>query len=308
MAGYFRLPDGRVLHATAGPIDSAELLREAKLALQFHQQYSQLAPTIRLAWARKAHSTANSQTTNAKQIHERLSHTPMPPLEDFYPSVFEGILGEQIRHDESRVTGLRQRILELQNRRMPFLFVLGSQSNVAGERRNWDRTVAMLAPRIRHRFLGIIREINVVELRRDELPAVSMLLSDTPFDVPAPNSPTLIVTTSRGQQVGPGLRYDDHSRLLEQLMTAFGIDSENSVNAANHLTMILTEDSRLLSVESIVISGLLSGLQSWTGSAPDPTVRTAQAEMLYRVRLTARRLKARPSVTDFIENLLSETH
>lgn len=228
----------------------------------------------------------------------------MPQLDEFYPSVFEGILGEQVRRDESRVTRLQQRIVKLQDRGMPFLFVLGSQSNVAGARRYWDHTVAKLEPRVRHRFVGITREMNVVELRRDELPAVSELLGERPFDIPFPNSPILVVTTSQGQQVGRGLRYDDHSRLLELLITAFAIDAEDSVAAANQLTRILNDDSRLLSVESVIVSGLVSGLQEWKASAQaDPAVQAAQTKMLYRARLTARRIKAQESMMHPIDQL-----
>ena len=42
VATYFCTADGRVLHAIAGPVDAATLLREAKWVLDIHQKAKQV--------------------------------------------------------------------------------------------------------------------------------------------------------------------------------------------------------------------------------------------------------------------------
>jgi hypothetical protein len=131
VASYFCLSDGSVLHAVAGPVDAATLLREArwvvdsrKLAVsECNGDYDRY-----LAFFRKAHAdrlrhehrlkvdvTALAaqmeekdknpgqllrrvrKGTNAQaQVHMLLAVRPLANLTEIYPVVFEKILGEKI--------------------------------------------------------------------------------------------------------------------------------------------------------------------------------------------------------------------
>jgi hypothetical protein len=131
VAGYFCTPEGRVLHAIAGPVDSVVFLREARWANETYQ----LALTVNPApvqvqrFMRKAHIERLQQehmvplrddvlprpsAVNAKLLNELLLQNQqlalgnqgkvhllmavgaMPRLDQVYQVVFERILNEKI--------------------------------------------------------------------------------------------------------------------------------------------------------------------------------------------------------------------
>ena len=122
VASYFCTADGRVLHAIAGPVDAATLLREAKWVLDIHQKAKQVGKegeadytkVVRQAHAerlngggdkraksaetRRARSAANPQAL-AAAIHRLLADHALEDIEKVYPKVWEGILKEK-RSDE----------------------------------------------------------------------------------------------------------------------------------------------------------------------------------------------------------------
>jgi hypothetical protein len=132
VAGYFCTPDGLVLHAIAGPVDSRTFLREARWAndtyqlalLENQKTVAQLQTFFRKAHIdrlQQEHHTRiaadrlpNPGTPNAKalgrlldqnqnaglnnqgKVHLLLAVAPLPRLEQVYQVVFERILNEKI--------------------------------------------------------------------------------------------------------------------------------------------------------------------------------------------------------------------
>jgi hypothetical protein len=131
VAAYFCTPEGRVLHAVAGPVDAGTLLREARWANETFQmaQLQHLPPAEMAGFFRKAHRERLRQennvtlpeaklprvgTVSGKQlgrllaqngrlglsnqgkVHLLLAVAPLPRLERVYRVVFENILNEQI--------------------------------------------------------------------------------------------------------------------------------------------------------------------------------------------------------------------
>jgi hypothetical protein len=132
VAGYFCTPDGLVLHAFAGPVDSRTFLREARWANDTYQLAlleNQKTVAQLQAFFRKAHidrlqqehhthiaagRLPNPGTPNAKalgrlldqnqhaglnnqgKVHLLLAVAPLPRLEQVYQVVFEKILNEKI--------------------------------------------------------------------------------------------------------------------------------------------------------------------------------------------------------------------
>jgi hypothetical protein len=126
VASYFCTPDGRVLHAIAGPVDAATLLREAKWVLDIHEKAKQAGAESKEDYAkfvRQAHADrrkgergkeetgeesrrsksarkadANSAAL-AVAVHRLLAERALEDIEKLYPKVWEGILKEK-RSDE----------------------------------------------------------------------------------------------------------------------------------------------------------------------------------------------------------------
>ena len=131
VAGYFCTPEGRVLHALAGPVDAGTFLREARWANETFQ-FAQLGnpPTAEVqAFFRKAHAERlqvehsiplqktglpRPNAVSAKlldqllvqnhhlglgsqgKVHLLLAVGAMPRLDHVYQAVFERILNEKI--------------------------------------------------------------------------------------------------------------------------------------------------------------------------------------------------------------------
>jgi hypothetical protein len=114
VASYFCTPDGKVLHAVAGPADAAAFLREARWAVEaykmarletgegparlrafFHEAHAQrLAEEHGLDLARGG--PARGALNNQGKVHLLLTAAPLVKLERAYKLVFERILGEKV--------------------------------------------------------------------------------------------------------------------------------------------------------------------------------------------------------------------
>jgi hypothetical protein len=116
VASYFCTPDGRVLHAIAGPVNAEVLLREARWVVETSKMTaldSGRSEVRRRAFWRKAHSdrlknehqvdfsqlgrlTQRLQLENTGKVHLLLATAPLPRLEQVYKLVFEKILDEKV--------------------------------------------------------------------------------------------------------------------------------------------------------------------------------------------------------------------
>ncbi len=138
VAAYFCTPDGRVLHAVAGPVDAATFLREARWANETYQLAQLDNPNLEKlrTFFRQAHrerlrangvvlpqelpppdavsrrlldqlfvQNANLGLTNEAKVHLLLTVDPLPRLSQVYAVVFRGILNEKISTEPVKVAG-----------------------------------------------------------------------------------------------------------------------------------------------------------------------------------------------------------
>lgn len=135
VASYFCMPDGAVLHAVAGKVDAATLLREARWAYELRKAVLTFATDltkgmtdgnkaralIRTAHAERyqAEMTAGmggnirvrgffggsatlrpvsfpTRISNQAQVHSLLSNQPLPKMATFYPIVWQRVLREKL--------------------------------------------------------------------------------------------------------------------------------------------------------------------------------------------------------------------
>ena len=116
VASYFCTPSGQVLHAVAGPVDAATLLREARWAVETNKlamlNGQDDEASFRTFFSR-AHADRLRQENgldidhlgrrhgqaalnNAGRVHLMLAAAPLVRIEQAYRLVFERILGEQV--------------------------------------------------------------------------------------------------------------------------------------------------------------------------------------------------------------------
>lgn len=116
VASYFCAPDGRVLHAIAGPVQADTLLREARWVVESAKlsalDSGKSDMRQRNFW-RKAHGERLQQEhhvdvaklgrlkrrlhlNNPGKVHLLLATVPLPRLEQVYKLVFEKILNEKV--------------------------------------------------------------------------------------------------------------------------------------------------------------------------------------------------------------------
>lgn len=122
VASYFCTPEGRVLHAIAGPVNAEVLLREArwvaetaKLAAldnvkgetrlrafwrKAHTDRLQHEHHLDLKYVRRGVKPVQEMTlSNPGRVHYLLATTALPKLEQVYRFVFEKILKEKVSTD-----------------------------------------------------------------------------------------------------------------------------------------------------------------------------------------------------------------
>ena len=115
VASYFCAPDGRVVHAVAGPVDARVLLREARWAtdlaklaiLENPKDDLQLRTFFWNAHAQRLRQEHGLDLTGANcrvsgnlntqgRVHLILAAAPLAPLDRVYKLVFEKVLGEKV--------------------------------------------------------------------------------------------------------------------------------------------------------------------------------------------------------------------
>jgi hypothetical protein len=115
VAAYFCTPDGRVLHAVAGPVDAKTLLREARWVVDSYKLHQQDkgdaadADKLRASFAGFHAARLKTQygldpykdewgrfLDNQGRVHLLLTAAPLPRIDKVYKVVFEKILKEKI--------------------------------------------------------------------------------------------------------------------------------------------------------------------------------------------------------------------
>src|SRR5262249_1181884 len=115
VASYFCTPDGRVLHAIAGPVDADTMLREARWAndiaklalLENPKDDLQMRTFFWNAHAQRLRQEHGLDLTGTNcralgnlnsqgRVHLILAAAPLAPIDRVYKLVFEKVLGEKV--------------------------------------------------------------------------------------------------------------------------------------------------------------------------------------------------------------------
>jgi hypothetical protein len=138
VASYFCTPEGRVLHAVAGPVNGVTLLQEARWVNETYQlaQLERVDSARLPAFFRKAHLErlehqhqvelsedrlpppraasakalgklleSNRHLSNEAKVHLLLSVAPLPRIEQVYRVIFEDVLNQQVTTNPVAVNG-----------------------------------------------------------------------------------------------------------------------------------------------------------------------------------------------------------
>ena len=128
VATYFCTPDGRVLHAIAGPVDADTFLREASWALALYDTLSfmKLGPEATRRYVASEHQQRAPKSArmliswNAPpkgSVHTLLGTRPLAPLKEVYPLVWKTVVGEALSKAPVTVFEMGEIVLNRNNRR-----------------------------------------------------------------------------------------------------------------------------------------------------------------------------------------------
>jgi hypothetical protein len=219
VASYFCTPEGRVVHAVLGPVTADELLEQAKWAVENYQAISGLEEVYRQQGIlAKAHRGALSKpnpkvpiyfargsANRTDSVHLYLAEQKFPKLDSIYRHVFEELLGEQVSNTRDlKVAEEKIRIAERSSR--PILIVLNRSSY------NMNKTLGRSAPR------SMLGRYMVISLKPKDLPALSRLTKQPPYEVGGLSATTYVVCRSNGEQIGSVVQrsFSDLSKLLAE--------------------------------------------------------------------------------------------
>ena len=202
VASYFCTPDGRVVHALAGPVPAIELLDAAHWAVETFQQTggdpARIGEAHRdAARAPDLRGTARSQA----KIHELLSDPPLPSLGDVYRPIFEDILGQRISKPDNDITRAETAFAAARRAKLPLLLILHKGKDNAGVLQEWNQIMADRG-RTGGNLLALLgRSYVVVALPLKELAALSGRMHIPPYAAPDNDSPLFVIARSNGHQL-----------------------------------------------------------------------------------------------------------
>jgi hypothetical protein len=247
VAGYFLTPEGRVLHAVAGPVTADALLEAANWALNARQQAAGAElPEQRLQMSR-LHLQAlsmpvaepgpqraallgwrnNMAWTNAppwrsgslsreQRIHLLLAHYPLASLDTVYAEVFENILNERIHQGAPHIRLAERGLALAATQHRPLLFVLHDSREHAVGYEQW-LAYAGNRGKLGTWLRATLTYYVVIVLPIRELPALSQRLGQPPFRSPGSLRPLLVVARSNGEQLASVAGFSAAPQLVQSL-------------------------------------------------------------------------------------------
>jgi hypothetical protein len=221
VASYFCTPDGRVVHTVLGPVTPDELLKQAKWAVENYNLAAEHEDVYRQKQVlAKAHVDALSKPglvqsphlagrLTSDKAHVFLAHQGFPRLEAIYRMVFEDLLGERVS-DTRGLQMAEAKLRAAKENSRPVLFVLNRSSFGIGN--SLSRSVTQGTAR------ALLSRYVVISISPRELPALSRLTKQPPYEVGSQNATMFVVCRSNGEQLGAtsGRTPSDLPKLLAQ--------------------------------------------------------------------------------------------
>jgi hypothetical protein len=231
VAGYFRTPEGQVIHAIAGPAKPDQFLAEARWALNLWRQGRSLEQQELKKKVAQAHRAAKSQTPNAVAVHQIMAQQPLASIDQIYETVFEGILGEKVRKDNSKLDVARIGLKAARGRNLPLLFLLHNMRDNEAVERQWQAHLVHLAAN-RSAIPFFTSHFLVIGLPIRELPALSTELGAPPYKTQGTQELQVIVTDSNGNQIGHGCSFKNTNELVGFMARGLAVEAAGNNNTA----------------------------------------------------------------------------
>ena len=137
---------------------------------------------------------------NQKKVHRLLAGQPLGQLAQVYPSVFEGILNEEVANVTVDLKLATQGLEAAKREKLPLLFIFHKDDDNREAIGKWSLKLAQQGRNPGAYLPKIARSFVTVALPLDELPALSRLVGVEPYRAPDNSSPLFVIADSNGVQ------------------------------------------------------------------------------------------------------------
>lgn len=207
VASYFCTPDGRVIHATLGPVSSGELLSEARWAVKAYHDVESVSPKDQAAHMALAHQDAFEANVLSdgpgipRRLHNLFGQNPLPPVKDVYRDIFEHILNEPLSVGQEAVQEAVQAVNEAKQLQLPTLFLLHKGRDSGPSLEHWKAVVEHSERHDEHGIAALATGYVVIVLPVEDLAELSHHLSVRPFSAPDRGMPLFVIARSDARQL-----------------------------------------------------------------------------------------------------------
>jgi hypothetical protein len=230
VATYFCTPDGRVVHATLGPVSPEELLAEARWAVQTFEPLQSASPDDQAAQMALAHRDAFEANTlsdgpdRPRRLHDLFAKNPLPPVKDVYRDIFEHILNEPLSVGQEAVQQAVQAVNQATQSRLPILFLLHKGRDSKPSLDQWKAVLERSETQGKGGLAALASGYVVIVLPIEDLPDLSHHLSIRPFAAPDQRLPLFVVSRSDARQLTAVTSWSQQPALTEAM--ALGLVQE----------------------------------------------------------------------------------
>ncbi|MFK8115352.1 MAG: hypothetical protein AB8B91_24355 [Rubripirellula sp.] len=217
VATHFLTASGHLIHSVTGPVSAKVLLKEARWAIDLHQQAQEKPFASRAGFVSSAHQTASMSPENGqdRQVHMYLASTPMPRIEEAYTYIFQNILGQAVSRAGPRLASAKQIIERAQRSGSPILFVLH-------EGHAWSR------PSTNATTTQLMNKFFILPMPLREAPALSQLTKQPPYESEGGTArPLYVIADSDCKQIRSVAGYHE-GRLALALAEGYAVALERN--------------------------------------------------------------------------------
>lgn len=186
---YFCTPEGRLIHAVGGPVNSTRLLSEARWAADTFAQMQLDKRQSMVETLREAHQIASSTsstrhinrgweksiTSEQARVHRLLQKYAYTPMAQVESTLFRSLSGESFETDRTAIFNATKAFAQAEKRNRPVLLVLGSKRNARWASNSSARSGAIDHPLKSYQAKRYLRKFAVVHVPKIQLAAFTNL-------------------------------------------------------------------------------------------------------------------------------------
>lgn len=243
VASYFCTPDGRVVHAVAGPVSPSELLAEAQWAVENYKRADgndeRLGEAHRMFGASVVGLLGGGG--HQHQIHRLLGDHPLPLLNDVYATVFANILQQPLSRPGDELSQAVSAFAAADRAKLPLLVILHHDNGNAEVLREWNRLLAVHVRRQVNPLAVLARSYVVVAFPLKDLPALSSRLGMSPYAAPDNNTPLFVVARSNGKQLTAVTSWEKTDQLAHAMAEGIVQEAKEHDRTAQQLRTLVAQ-------------------------------------------------------------------